>query len=97
MKPAFFFNVRHNQDSIKKLKAEEKKDGVSMTPCFINTPSNSSQFGSLNGTGSLDPLILSDAIWTHKVPELQNTMYRKEKIAIQSFGGDGNIIEECHI
>ena len=62
MKPAFFFNVRHNQDSIKKLKAEEKKDGVSMTPCFINTPSNSSQFGSLNGTGSLDPLILSDAI-----------------------------------
>ena len=76
---------------------EEKKDSVSMTPCFLNTPSNSSQVGSLSGTGSLDPLVLSDAIRTHHTPVLNNTMYKKEWIAIQSFGGEGNLIEECHI
>ena len=60
-----------------------------MTPQFVNTPSNSSQFGSLNGTGAIDP---GDLIKAIKQPTQKPA--KKKKIQIQSFGGEGDLMED---
>ena len=61
MKPTFYFNVKNDRKVVLGSQSS-KQESISMTPQFINTPSNSSQFGSLNGTGAIDAEELIHAI-----------------------------------
>jgi len=59
MKPAFYFNTKQGDSEMEAQRQFSDSKKESMTPCFINTPSSSSQFGSLNGTGTIDHEILA--------------------------------------
>lgn len=85
MKPAFYFNVKSQNPQKQRLSSGD----INMTPSFINTPSNSSQFGSLNGTGGIDAQDLISAMKRENGQPL-----KKERVVIQSFGGQGDIMEE---
>ena len=92
MKPTFYFNVKNKQEEQQRRQESlDSKDHVSQTPCWVNTPSNSSQFGSLNGTGAIDAEDLMQAIQENnpkpKILKKPIDPSKKERVVIQSFGG----------
>ncbi len=42
MKPTFYFNVKGTPEDQRRQESLDSRGGVSQTPCFVNTPSNSS-------------------------------------------------------
>lgn len=65
MKPQYYFNSK-NTTGIEQLRIndsdQDSKESTSKTPCFIGTPTGSSQIGSLNNTGALKAEDLINAI-----------------------------------
>lgn len=56
MKPQYYFNAK-NKSNPQRIYINDSdidsKESTSKTPCFIGTPTSSSQIGSLNGTGAV--------------------------------------------